>query len=81
MPSIMKAPLSFEQFAKNPTMAIFFLVTLAVGYLYIDNRINYTNQIDVCSERVVRLENKIDDLSFRTAARLEVITEFRANAE
>ena len=92
MPSItMKAPISFEQFVKNPTMAVFFLVTLAVGYLYVDNRINYTNQIDVCSERVVRLENKIDNLSFRlhksdsllarTAARLEMITEFRASAE
>jgi hypothetical protein len=91
MPSIVKSPITFEQFVKNPTMAVFFLVTLAVGYLYIDNRINYTNQIDVCSERVVRLENKIDNLSFRlhrsdsilarTAARLEVITEFRTNEE
>ena len=66
-------------------MAVFFLVTLAVGYLYIDNRINYTNQIDQCSERVIKLENKIDVLSFRlhrrdsilarTAARLEVMTQ------
>tara|TARA_R110002012_G_scaffold16518_2_gene63659 strand:- start:324 stop:599 length:276 start_codon:yes stop_codon:yes gene_type:complete len=86
MPSVsVKAPITFEQFLKNPTMAVFFLVTLAVGYLYIDNRINYTNQIDQCSERVIKLENKIDDLSFRlhrsdsilarTAARLEIMTE------
>ena len=81
----MKPPLSFEQFAKNPTMAVFFLVTLAVGYLYIDNRMNYTDQIDRCSERVVHLEKKIDQLSIRlhrsdsvlarTAARLEVLNE------
>ena len=86
MPSVsVKAPITFEQFLKNPTMAVFFLVTLAVGYLYVDNRINYTNQIDQCSERVIKLENKIDDLSFRlhrsdsilarTAARLEIMTE------
>jgi hypothetical protein len=56
-----------------------------IDYAYIDNRINYTNQIDQCSERVIKLENKIDDLSFRlhrsdsilarTAARLEIMTE------
>ena len=81
----MKAPLSFEQFAKNPTMGVFFLVTLAVGYLYIDNRMNYTDQIDSCTERVLYLEGKIDELSLRlhrsdsvlarTAARLEVLNE------
>lgn len=85
----MKSPITFAQFAKNPTMGVFFLVTLAVGYLYVDNRINYTNQIEKCSERVIRMENKIDNLSFRlhksdsilarTAARLEAITEFRTN--
>lgn len=82
----MKAPLSFDQFVKNPTMAVFFLVTLAVGYLYIDNRINYTNQIESCGERVLYLEDKIEALSLRlhhsdsvlarTAARLEVLTEY-----
>ena len=56
----MKAPLSFEQFAKNPTMAVFFLVTLAVGYLYVDNRMNYTDQIDSCAERVLYLEGNYD---------------------
>lgn len=81
----MKGPISFEQFAKNPTMALFFLVTLAVGYLYIDNRINYTTQIEKCSERVIYLENKIDHLSIRlyrsdsilarTTARLEILNE------
>lgn len=81
----MKAPLTFEQFVKNPTMAVFFLVTLAVGYLYIDNRVNYTNQIESCGERVLYLEGKLDELSIRlhrsdsvlarTAARLEVLNE------
>ena len=88
MPSVsVKSPITFEQFVKNPTMAVFFLVTLAVGYLYIDNRINYTNQIDQCSERVIKLENKIDVLSFRLhrsdsilarTARLEVMTELNS---
>jgi hypothetical protein len=92
MPNVsVKAPITFEQFLKNPTMAVFFLVTLAVGYLYIDNRINYTNQIEQCSERVIRLEDKIEVLSFRlhksdsilarTAARLEIMTDVRTDAE
>ena len=71
----MKGPISFEQFAKNPTMALFFL----------DNRINYTTQIEKCSERVIYLEDKIDHLSIRlyrsdsilarTTARLEILNE------
>jgi hypothetical protein len=82
----MKTPLSFDQFVKNPTMAVFFLVTLAVGYLYIDNRVNYTNQIETCGQRVLYLEAKIEALSLRlhhsdsvlarTAARLEVLTDY-----
>jgi len=86
----MKAPLTFEQFVKNPTMAVFFLVTLAVGYLYVDNRMNYTDQIESCSERTVYLEGKIEQLSIRlhksdsilarTAARLEILNEL-ANKE
>jgi len=81
----MKAPITFEQFVKNPTMAVFFLVTLAVGYLYVDNRMNYTDQIDSCSNRVNVLEERIEDLSIRlhksdstlarTAARLEILNE------
>ena len=81
----MKAPITFEQFVKNPTMAVFFLVTLAVGYLYIDNRMNYTSQIEACSERTIYLEGKIEQLSMRlhksdsilarTAARLEILNE------
>ncbi len=86
----MKAPLTFEQFVKNPTMAVFFLVTLAVGYLYVDNRMNYTDQIEKCSERTVYLEGKVEQLSVRlhrsdsilarTAARLEILNEL-ANKE
>ena len=81
----MKAPITFEQFVKNPTMAIFFLVTLAVGYLYVDNRVNYTNQIEGCHNRVIFLEDKIENLSIRlyrsdsvvarTTARLEILNE------
>ena len=81
----MKAPITFEQFVKNPTMAVLFLVTLAVGYLYIDNRMNYTSQIEACSKRTIYLEGKIEQLSMRlhksdsilarTAARLEILNE------
>ena len=53
--------------------------------LMIDNRINYTTQIEKCSERVIYLEDKIDHLSIRlyrsdsilarTTARLEILNE------
>ena len=44
----MKLPVNFEQFKKSPVAAIAFIMLLAVGYLYIDNRINYTKQIEKC---------------------------------
>jgi len=61
-----------------------------VGYLYVDNRMNYTDQIEKCSERTVYLEGKVEQLSIRlhksdsilarTAARLEILNEL-ANKE
>jgi len=32
----MKAPISFEQFTKNPVAAIAFAALIVIGYLYMD---------------------------------------------
>lgn len=81
----MKLPITFQQFSKDPVKGLFFMVILAVGYLYIDNRFNYTSQIDKCEEMTIQLTKKVDILEeklrksdstlARAAAKLEMINE------
>ena len=50
----MKLPVTFEQFKKNPILSILFIVLIAVGFLYFENRINYTAQIEKCEAQYVK---------------------------
>jgi len=59
----MKLPFSFEEFRKNPTAAFAFLLFIAVAYLYVDNRINYTSQIDRCDVMVHECNLKVSALN------------------
>ena len=56
----MKLPLSYDQFKKNPIKAILFMVLTAVVFLYVENRINYTKQIDKCEYQYQVCEMIID---------------------
>lgn len=77
--------MTFQQFLKDPIKGLFFMVILAVGYLYIDNRLNYTSQIDKCEEMTIQLTKKVEILEeklrksdstlARAAAKLEIINE------
>jgi hypothetical protein len=61
IPSAM--PISFEQFSKDPVKGLLFIVLAAIGYLYVDGKMNYTKQIDACNIEVVILNEKIDKLT------------------
>lgn len=56
-------PISFSEFAKEPVKGVMFLCLVAVGYLYVDLKLNYNKQIDKQGTKIESLENKIDDLS------------------
>ena len=81
----MKLPIDFKSFAKDPVKGLLFIVLSAVAYLYIDNRMNYTSQIEKCDIKVNELTIKIDNLEerlrksdstlARAAAKLEIINE------
>jgi len=81
----MKLPIDFKSFAKDPVKGLLFIVLSAVAYLYIDNRMNYTSQIEKCDKKVTELTIKIDNLEerlrksdstlARAAAKLEIINE------
>jgi hypothetical protein len=61
VPSAM--PISFEQFSKDPVKGLLFIVIVAIGYLYVDGKMNYTNQIKSCNQEVIMLNQKIDKLT------------------
>jgi uncharacterized protein (DUF342 family) len=82
---MVKSPISFKDFSKDPVKGLLFMVILAVGYLYIDNKTNYTSQIEKCEKNVSELNLKVDKLQDRVhrsdsvmavaSARLEAITQ------
>lgn len=57
---MMKLPISFEQFSKDPWKAVQFLLLVVVGYLWLDNKMNYQSQIETHTTKIVLLETKMD---------------------
>ena len=58
-------PINFKEFSKDPVKGLLFLVIMAVGYLYVDNKMNYTSQIEKCGVNVEVLTKKVDLLDER----------------
>ena len=56
----MKLPVSFDQFQKNPIAAIAFIALVAIGYLYVDQKMTSETIDDRCQTRVNELEAKVD---------------------
>lgn len=59
----MKTPITFEQFSKDPVKGLLFIVIVAIGYLYVDIKMNYSGQVDKCDEETVELNIKVDKLT------------------
>jgi hypothetical protein len=60
-PSMM--PISFKDFSKDPVKGLLFIVLIAIGYLYVDGKMNYTGQITAQGEKIVVLEQKVQILT------------------
>jgi hypothetical protein len=60
---VIKPPISFKEFSKDPVKGLLFIVLIAIGYLYIDGKVNYTGQIQKQGQKIEVLENKVDLLS------------------
>ena len=58
-----KPPISFKEFSKDPVKGLLFIVLIAIGYLYVDGKMNYNSQIEKQGKKIENLENKIDVLS------------------
>jgi|19_taG_2_1085344.scaffolds.fasta_scaffold54509_1 hypothetical protein len=66
----MKLPVSFDQFKKSPITAIAFVLIIVVGYLYVDNKMVYADQLNEHKTRIekletdeLRLEEKLDEMN------------------
>jgi outer membrane murein-binding lipoprotein Lpp len=83
----MEMPINFKEFSKDPVKGLLFLVIMAVGYLYVDNKMNYTSQIEKCGVNVEQLNKKVDLLDerlkksdstlARAAAKLEMLDQIK----
>jgi hypothetical protein len=58
-------PISFEQFSKDPVKGFLFITLIAIGYLYVDQKMQYTDQIEKQGVKIEKLEAKIDALSIQ----------------
>lgn len=63
MANPIKPPISFKEFSKDPVKGLLFIVIIAVGYLYVDGKMNYTGQIESQGKKIEILETKVDVLS------------------
>ena len=60
---VVKSPITFKEFSKDPVKGLLFIVILAVGYLYVDGKFNYTSQIKAQGQKIEMLENRVEVLS------------------
>ena len=63
----MKLPISYKDFAKDPVKGILFIALSAIGYLYVDNKMNYQGQIEMCYDKTVQLEKRVEMLTYRVS--------------
>ena len=58
-----KPPISFKEFSKDPVKGLLFIVLVAIGYLYVDGKMNYNSQIEKQGKKIEKLETRIESLS------------------
>ena len=63
MADVVVGGIGFKQFTKEPIKAILFILLLAVGYLYVDQKLFYNSQIEAQGAKIEKLELKIDQLT------------------
>ncbi len=47
-----KTPITFKEFSKDPIKGLLFIVIVAIGYLYLDGKLNYTGQIETQGKKI-----------------------------
>ena len=55
-------PISFKDFAKNPVVGTLFIVLIAIGYLYVDIRTTFNDQVKTQAVKIDKLEGRVETL-------------------
>jgi len=58
-----KPPISFTDVSKDTVKGLLFIVLIAIGYLYVDGKMNYNSQIEKQGKKIEKLESRIEILS------------------
>jgi hypothetical protein len=61
----MKLSVIYKEFEKDPVKTLLFVTLSAIGYLYVDNKMNYQGQIETCYNKTIVLENKVEKLNYK----------------
>jgi hypothetical protein len=70
--------LSFKEFLQNPIVALLFMCLMAIGYLYIDNKKNLTDRIEVLQVEVKTLKEENRELNLKI---IEILTTLKEKDE
>ena len=59
---VVKPPITFREFSKDPVKGLLFIVLIAIGYLYVDNKMTNKDIIHKQDVKIEKLEAKVDTL-------------------
>jgi len=60
---VIKPPISFKEFSKDPVKGLMFICIVAVGYLYVDIKMSNTDIQNRQNAKIEQLETKLTQMS------------------
>jgi archaellum component FlaF (FlaF/FlaG flagellin family) len=60
---VLKSPINFKEFSKDPVKGLLFIVLIAIGYLYVDIKLSNQDIQEKQNKKIEVLEVKVDDLT------------------
>lgn len=60
---VIKPPISFKEFSKDPVKGLLFIVLIAIGYLYVDIKLSNQEIQSRQNQKIEQLEVKLDALT------------------
>ena len=60
---VIKPPINFKEFSKDPVKGLLFIVLIAIGYLYVDIKLSNQDIQEKQNKKIEVLEVKVDVLT------------------
>lgn len=76
---VIKPPISFKEFSKDPVKGMLFIVLIAIGYLYVDIKMSNKEIVAKQDAKIIKYENKVDTLQLQVKEL--IIQSAQANAK